>query len=107
VVLADDEDGLADIIGSVQRQSSDPEQAEPGWLALAPGKGPIEINTYEGLRPGTSPRWPRRHRGRQRVARPWAASVLLGTARTWVAGSAPTVTGIYGCAGADFNGDAG
>ena len=52
VALADvNEDGLADIIYSVQRQSSGIRiMLNQGGRRWKPGKGPIEINSYEGIR---------------------------------------------------------
>ena len=111
VALADvNEDGLADIIYSVQRQSSGIRimlnQGGRRWL---PGKGLIEINTYEGLRAADV-----NGDGHVDIVAGNASSdlqggiqVWLGTGQgTWVAGAAPTVTGIYmDVSVADFNGD--
>ena len=111
VALADvNEDGLADIIYSVQRQSSGIRiMLNQGGRRWKPGKGPIEINTYEGLRAADL-----NGDGHIDIVAANASSdlqggiqVWLGTGQgTWVAGAAPTVTGIYmDVAVADFNGD--
>jgi protein involved in polysaccharide export with SLBB domain len=111
VALADvNEDGLTDIIYSVQRQSSGIRimlnQGNRRWKS---GKGPIEINTYEGLRAADV-----NGDGHLDIVAANASSELqggiqvwLGTGQgTWTMGSAPTVTGIYmDVAVADFNGD--
>jgi hypothetical protein len=111
VALADvNEDGLTDIIYSVQRQSSGIRiMLNQGGRRWKPGKGPIEINTYEGLRAADV-----NGDGHVDIVAANASSELqggiqvwLGTGQgTWVAGPAPTVTGIYmDVAVADFNGD--
>ena len=111
VALADvNEDGLADIIYSVQRQSSGIRiMLNQGGRRWKPGKGPIEINTYEGIRAADV-----NGDGHVDIVAANASSELqggiqvwLGTGQgTWVAGPAPTVTGIYmDVAVADFNGD--
>ena len=111
VALADvNEDGLADIIYSVQRQSSGIRiMLNQGGRRWKPGKGPIEINSYEGLRAADV-----NGDGHVDIVAANASSELqggiqvwLGTGQgTWVAGAAPTVTGIYmDVAVADFNGD--
>ena len=111
VALADvNEDGLTDIIYSVQRQSSGIRvMLNQGGRRWKPGKGPIEINTYEGLRAADV-----NGDGHVDIVAANASSdlqggiqVWLGTGKgTWVAGAAPTVTGIYmDAAVADFNGD--
>ncbi len=111
VALADvNEDGLTDIIYSVQRQSSGIRimlnQGGRRWALI---KGPIEINTYEGLRAADV-----NGDGHLDIVAANASSELqggiqvwLGTGRgTWAAGAAPTVTGIYmDVAVADFNAD--
>ncbi|HEX5680204.1 MAG TPA: VCBS repeat-containing protein, partial [Desulfobacterales bacterium] len=111
VALADvNEDGLSDIIYSVQRQSSGIRiMLNQGGRRWKPGKGPIEINTYEGLRAADV-----NGDGHVDIVAANASSELqggiqvwLGTGQgTWVAGPALTVTGIYmDVAVADFNGD--
>ena len=111
VALADvNEDGLTDIIYSVQRQSSGIRvMLNQGGRRWKSGKGPIEINTYEGLRAADV-----NGDGHVDIVAANASSdlqggiqVWLGTGQgTWVAGAAPTVTGIYmDVAVADFNGD--
>ena len=111
VALADvNEDGLTDIIYSVQRQSSGIRiMLNQGGRRWKSGKGPIEINTYEGLRAADV-----NGDGHVDIVAANASSdlqggiqVWLGTGQgTWTVGSAPTVTGIYmDVAVADFNGD--
>jgi protein involved in polysaccharide export with SLBB domain len=111
VALADvNEDGLTDIIYSVQRQSSGIRiMLNQGGRRWKPGKGPIEINSYEGLRAADV-----NGDGHIDIVAANASSELqggiqvwLGTGQgSWVAGAAPTVTGIYmDAAVADFNGD--
>ena len=111
VALADvNEDGLTDIIYSVQRQSSGIRiMLNQGGRRWKPGKGPIEINTYEGIRAADI-----NGDGHVDIVAANASSDLqggiqlwLGTGQgTWMAGPAPTVTGIYmDVAVADFNGD--
>lgn len=104
------EDGLPDLIYSVQRQSSGIRVLlnQPGrqWKA---GKGPTEINKYEGLRAADL-----NGDGHIDIVAANASSDLQGgiqiwwgTGRgSWAPGLNPTVTGTYmDVAVADFNGD--
>lgn len=105
-----DEDGHPDIVYSVQRQSSGiriwQSQGDRRWT---PGKGPTEINKYEGLRVADL-----NGDGHMDIVAANASSdtqggiqVWWGTGRSgWVPGPSPTVTGIYmDVAVADFNRD--
>jgi protein involved in polysaccharide export with SLBB domain len=111
IAVADvNEDGLPDLIYSVQRQSSGIRVwlNQPGrqWKA---GKGPTEINKYEGVRAADL-----NGDGHIDIVAANASSdlqggvqVWWGTGRgSWVPGLNPTVTGTYmDVAVADFNGD--
>jgi polysaccharide biosynthesis/export protein len=111
IAVADvNEDGLPDIIYSVQRQSSGIRiwLNQPGrqWKA---GKGPTEINKYEGLRAADL-----NGDGHIDIVAANASSDLQGGVQVWwgtgsggwVPGLNPTVTGTYmDAAVADFNGD--
>jgi protein involved in polysaccharide export with SLBB domain len=103
-------DGHPDIIYSAQRQSSGIRvlinQGGRGWL---PGKGPIEVNKYEGIVAADLD-----GDGYLDIIAANATSdnqggiqVWFGTGRgAWRPGPSPTVTGSYmGVAVADFNGD--
>jgi protein involved in polysaccharide export with SLBB domain len=104
------EDGLPDLIYSVQRQSSGIRVwlNQPGrqWRT---GKGPTEINKYEGLRAADL-----NGDGHIDIVAANASSDLQGGIQVWwgtgdgnwVPGLSPTVTGTYmDVAVADFNGD--
>jgi protein involved in polysaccharide export with SLBB domain len=111
IAVADvNEDGLPDLIYSVQRQSSGIRVwlNQPGrqWKT---GKGPTEINKYEGLRAADL-----NGDGHIDIVAANASSDLQGGIQvwwgtgtgSWVPGLSPTVTGIYmDVAVADFNGD--
>lgn len=111
IAVADvNEDGLPDLIYSVQRQSSGIRVwlNQPGrrWKA---GKGPTEINKYEGVRAADL-----NGDGHIDIVAANASSDLQGGIQVWwgtgdgnwVAGLSPTVTGTYmDVAVADFNGD--
>ncbi len=111
VAVADvNEDGRPDIIYSVQRQSSGIRVlTNLGGRSWQPGKGPIEINKYEGLTIADL-----NGDGHMDIIAANSSSdnqggiqVWLGTGRgAWVPGPSPTVTGIYMDATVgDFNGD--
>ena len=111
VAIADvNEDGLPDIVYSVQRQSSGIRlllnQSERRWK---PAKGPIEINKYEGVKTADL-----NADGHADIIAANASSdlqsgiqVWFGSGQgTWTSGSGPTVTGTYmDAVVADFNGD--
>ena len=111
IAVADvNEDGLPDLIYSVQRQSSGIRvclsQAGRQWKAA---KGPTEINKYEGLRAADL-----NGDGHIDIVAANATSDLQGGIQvfwgagdgSWAPGLSPTVTGIYmDVAVADFNGD--
>ncbi|MFO7709625.1 MAG: FG-GAP-like repeat-containing protein [Desulfobacterales bacterium] len=103
-------DGLADIVFSVQRQSSGIRvwlnRGQRRWEA---GKSPIDINRYEGLRTGDI-----NGDGHVDIVAANASSdaqggiqVWLGNGRgDWALGPSPTVTGTFmDVSLADFNGD--
>ncbi|HSV93761.1 MAG TPA: FG-GAP-like repeat-containing protein, partial [Desulfobacterales bacterium] len=105
-----DEDGLPDIVGSVQRQSS----GIRVWLnrpgrQWASGRAPTEINSYAGLRAVDL-----NGDGHIDIVAANATSELQGGIQVWwgngkggwVPGPGPTVTGIYmDVLAADVNGD--
>ena len=111
IAVADvNEDGLPDVIYSVQRQSSGIRiwLNQPGrqWKA---GRGPTEINKYEGVRAADL-----NGDGHIDIAAANASSDLQGGIQvwwgtgsgSWVPGLNPTVTGTYmDVSVADFNGD--
>jgi protein involved in polysaccharide export with SLBB domain len=105
-----DEDGLPDIIGSVQRQSSGIRVwlNQPGrqWK---PGRAPTEINSYSGVKAVDL-----NGDGHIDVVAANATSELQGGIQvwwgtgkgSWVPGPSPTVTGIYmDVLAVDVNGD--
>jgi protein involved in polysaccharide export with SLBB domain len=111
LALADvNEDGLADIVFSVQRQSSGIRVlANRGERRWEPGRSPVEINRYEGLRTGDI-----NGDGHTDIVAANASSdvqggiqVWLGNGRgEWAPGPSPTVTGTFmDVVLADVNGD--
>jgi polysaccharide export outer membrane protein len=111
IAVADvNEDGLPDIIYSVQRQSSGIRvhlnQFKRQWKSV---KGPTEINRYEGLRAADL-----NGDGHIDIAAANATSELQGGIQvfwglgngSWAPGPSPTVTGVFmDVVVADFNGD--
>ena len=104
------EDGLADIVFSVQRQSSGIRVLlNRGQRRWEPGRSPIDINRYEGVRTGDI-----NGDGHIDIAAANASTdvqggiqVWLGNGRgDWAPGPSPTVTGTFmDVCLADFNGD--
>jgi protein involved in polysaccharide export with SLBB domain len=103
-------DGLADIVFSVQRQSSGIRVlVNRGQRRWEPGKSPIDINRYEGVRTGDI-----NGDGHIDIVAANASAevqggiqVWLGNGRgEWAPGPSPTVTGTFSDVSlADFNGD--